>query len=131
MRKLKKHNTGILLILFGILLSSTGLFAQERSGHRPPPPIMIPDSLRIEEMVNELATVLKLTDEQKEKVSKLHTAHFKEVDKLMKQERGNREANREKMNNFMNEFDNKIEALLTDAQKTEFKKFIKRRRRDH
>jgi len=86
---------------------------------------MLPDSTHIKQMVEELATSLSLSAEQKEKVSELHFSHFKQVKAMIKKDKADREKHRTAMDALRKEFENQVKAELNNKQKTEFEKFIK------
>jgi len=114
----------LLALIFGIFLVSGNLLAQPPSDQHPP---VLPDSTDILQMVDELATTLSLSREQKKVISELHFAHFKEVKELMENHKATRGKEREVMDRLIKEFEDQVTAMLTDAQKAEFEKFIKNR----
>jgi len=124
MKKHKKYEAGFLLLISGIFLMSTNLFAQNRPDHRPP---ALPDSTRIVEMIDKLGESLVLTGEQKEKIAELHFAHFAEVKELMEKTKSNRENHRREMDAIREQFEDEVKALLSDKQQAEFEKFMKNR----
>ncbi len=81
--KLRKTTNRIPSLIIGFLIIAGNLNAQQRQRSEQHPP-MLPDSSRIVQMVDEMATSLALTAEQKTKVSELHLDHFAEAKKMMK-----------------------------------------------
>ncbi|HAB51623.1 MAG: hypothetical protein A2315_06855 [Ignavibacteria bacterium RIFOXYB2_FULL_35_12] len=121
-----KLNIRILALVSGIFLLSANILAQpDQRPHQPPTP---PDSTRIVKMVNELSTALSLSKDQKEKITRLHFAHFQEAGELMKKDKAIHENNRAKMDALRKEFDEQVEALLNNDQKKKFEEFFKEHR---
>jgi hypothetical protein len=96
-----------------------------RGGDRPP---ALPDSTQIVQIVVEMAEALSLSDEQKDKISDLHFAHFAEAEKIMSKAAGDREDQRGKMDSLRDDFEKKVKAELNDEQKAKFEKMAKNRR---
>ena len=120
-------NYRFLSLILGMLLIAGNLFAQpqQRGGMQGPPPL--PDSVQIVKMVDELATAISLSDEQKKQVSELHFAHFEEAKELMEENKSDRENHRQAMDDLRQEFDEQVKELLTEKQLKDFEKFIKNR----
>lgn len=94
--------------------------------NRPHQP-MVPDSAQTIEMVDELATALSLTEDEKEAVLELHFLHFAKVKELMEQTSGDRKSHREQMDALRSEFQKEIKALLNEEQFEKFEEFMKKR----
>lgn len=95
-------------ILFVALVAMLGLQsadAQRKGGNTRTP----------EQMVEKLDEKLNLTDEQEKQITTLYTDFFKQ------------ELSREERRTAMQELNKKIEALLTDEQKTAFEQMKKER----
>ena len=94
-------------ILFLALVALLGVHtadAQRKGGTRTP-----------EQIVENLDKKLNLTDEQEKQITTLYTDFFKQ------------ELSREERRTAMQELNKKIEALLTDEQKTAFEQMKKER----
>lgn len=109
-------------LLLALLLGATTIFAQPR-GKSPQPPLL-PDEKQIEQMVEELAESVQLTDSQKSEVLKLFKEHFETMGKMMKPDKGGGQQHREQMEKIRAEFEAKVKALLNDEQKKGFEKFM-------
>ena len=120
-------NNRFLSFTIVMLLITGNLFAQppQRGGMQGPPPL--PDSTQIVQMVDELATTISLSDDQKTQVSDLYFAHFEEARELMEEHEGDREGHREAMEDLREEFDDQVKDLLSKDQVEKFEKFIKNR----
>lgn len=123
MNRQQKIKSRILSLVMGSVLIAGSLFAQPAQNRNHPP--MLPDSSRIVQMVDELATNLSLTDKQKGDVSKICFAHFAEAEELMEEYKGDRENHREAMDDLRQEFEEQVKDFLTDEQKTKFEKSVK------
>jgi len=121
-RNIKNLKILIAVILFTILAGSL-VQAQQRGPQGPPP---LPTDEQIEEIVDELATVLSLTDYQTQQVSELYTAHFVEVKKQRDSNRSARETNREEMEQIKKSFEKEVKSLLTKEQQKQFDSFQKK-----
>ena len=126
MNRQKKIKSRMLSLVMGSLLIAGSLFAQPAQNRNHPP--MLPDSSGIVQMVDELATNLSLTDEQKVDVSKIYFAHFVEAEELMEEHKGDRENHRKAMDDLRQEFEEQVKDLLTDEQKIKFEKSVKNNR---
>ncbi len=113
------------LVLFIVTLCQPVL-AQDQPpmppGGRGP---MMPDSAQIVQMVDELAGKLTLSAEQKEKVLKIHQAHYAEMKKLRSDESMDREARREKMRGMRDKMSEQIKALLNADQLKIYDEYLK------
>lgn len=74
-----------------------------------------------------LAERLKLDDEQKTKVSAIYVEQSKAQAKAMESAAGDREAMRANMEKMTAETNKKIEAVLNDTQKKDFKAYLEER----
>ncbi|NQV36472.1 MAG: hypothetical protein HQ509_00515 [Candidatus Marinimicrobia bacterium] len=92
---------------------------------------MLPDSKQIVQMVDELATALSLTEEQKTKVSEMHFAHFEEAKDQMEKSKTSRNNDRHAMDALRKEFEEQVKAVLNDEQKKQFETFIKNHGPEH
>ena len=108
------------LITLSILFFANVVTAQQRPG-----PPEIPDSNKIVQMVNHLASDLALTKEQKAKILKMHLGHFKEVKKALKEFKGNMDQQKEKMDAKRDKFQKGIKSILTAEQVKKYEKFLK------
>jgi hypothetical protein len=116
----KKISFNVVLLLTSLLLFTSSVFAQhgERKGQGPPP---IPNETQINKMVDDLASELSLSAEQKTEILLLYTEHFAEVKSSMD---GNRK-NREEMEASRSNFESKVKTLLNENQKELFDKLQK------
>ncbi len=121
----KKYKIRIIFLISGILMLYANLYGQQRPEHRPP---LLPDSVHIVKMVDEMAKALTLTRGQKEQVAELHFSHFKQAKEMMKKNKESREAERRVMDSLRKEFEEQLKALMNDKQKTDFEKFMKKPR---
>jgi Spy/CpxP family protein refolding chaperone len=110
------------IILLGIILGAGQLQAQPGRGP------MLPDSTQIVQITEDLAKAIKLTPEQKQKVTAIHFAHFEELKKLLEKNQDNRDAMRKAGRELREKMDTEIKALLNDEQKQGFEKFVAERR---
>ncbi len=114
--------------LLGVLVLALGqpVLSQDQPpmppGGRGP---MMPDSAQIVQMVDELAGKLTLTVQQKEKVLKIHQAHYAEMKKLRSDESMDREARREKMRGMRDKMSEQIKALLNEDQAKIYDEYLK------
>lgn len=121
MCKLVRFNNSIFIALIGVLLISCNLIAQPQDEQHPP---LLPDSNKIVQMVDELATALSLNEEQRTQVSELHFTHFKEAGELMEKNKAQGEKGREVMDALRKDFEEQVKALLSDEQKVQFETFL-------
>lgn len=73
MNKILKISSSLWSLLFCVFLIWNRSQAQPGQPQQPP---MLPDSSQIVQMVDELAKAVSLSEQQKEKVLKLHLEHF-------------------------------------------------------
>ena len=125
MKTQKTFKNRIFITAAMVILFSVNMFAQQEQKPQRPPPF--PDSARIAQMVDELATALSLSDTQKEKIAELHFDHFAEAKVQMELGKDDRENNREKMDALRKDFEEQMQALLTDDQKIKLNEFMKNR----
>lgn len=83
--------------------------------------------MSIDDRVKHLTEQLSLTDDQKDSVKIIYEASDKQRNEIFAARGGDRGAMREQMKKIMSEADEKIEALLTDEQKTAYDKIKKER----
>lgn len=84
---------------------------------------------RAKRNTDQLAEKLKLTEDQKTKVLAIYTAQNAEMTKAREGAGGDMSGMREKMTKMMGETNTKIEAVLTDEQKTTFKAYLEERKK--
>ena len=107
------------LVLFIYINSSN---AQNRSQQGPPP---IPDKSSVEKIVNNLATELELSKDQKEKVSDLYTEHFDTARQMVEESKvTGKKPNRNTMESLKSDFESDVKAVLTKEQQKEFKQYM-------
>lgn len=121
MKKVFKISVAVMLFVQVLTLPA---LAQER----PPHPPMLPDSVRIEKMVDELARELSLSAAQKQKIRDLHFAHFAKVKAMLEK---NREEQRKRMEVSRKEFEKQITSELSKKQAEEFVRFTETHRGPH
>ncbi|OGV26647.1 MAG: hypothetical protein A3J84_03905 [Ignavibacteria bacterium RIFOXYA2_FULL_37_17] len=100
-----------ILFLFGFTAQS---FSQGMGGMNP--------QERIKQQLKTYKERLKLTDAQFKKVDTILNNQMNEIQKLRDNSGGDRESMREGMMSLREKTNKKIEALLNDTQKAEFKK---------
>jgi Spy/CpxP family protein refolding chaperone len=112
--KIHKLSLGVALALGSLLVCTSAAFAQDSNANTPKRERRGPPT--VEQRVDRMATELKLTDDQKSKV----TALFEEDAKKMKELRGDknltREEQREKFRAMRTESENKLKQILTPEQ---------------
>ncbi|MCJ8211172.1 hypothetical protein MUY27_15740 [Mucilaginibacter sp. RS28] len=81
-----------------------------------------------EDRVKQLQTALKLTDDQSAKVLALYQAQGKKMDSLRNAANGDFQSMRPAMQAMNQETNTKLMALLTDDQKTAYKKMMEEMR---
>ena len=127
MNKLSKIITiAVSLVLFAFLTSNL-LQAQPRQERRGPMP---PDSTQIVKMVDELAKAVSLSEQQKEKVLKLHFEHFNQAKAEMGKERKNHEEMRKAHDEMRTKFEKQIKTVLNEKQQAKFEKYLKQQRKE-
>lgn len=111
-----KHRT-MLLFVAALLLCMTAMQASAQRGMMMSP----------EERTKQLTDSLALNKEQSEKVLKVYQDTDKKRREMFEAGSQDRESRRESMRTLMNETNKKIEALLTEKQKTKFQDMMARR----
>lgn len=76
-----------------------------------------------EDQTKQLASTLKLTDDQSAKVLAIYQAQGKKMDSLRTAANGDFQSMRPAMQSMREDTNNKINALLTDDQKAAYKKY--------
>lgn len=111
------------LLLISLLILAVTAFAQPRRPQHHPP--RLPDAKEIAGMVDELATTLQLTEDQKEEINKLFCEHFDEVKKRREDKKSSPENHRQEMDQLKAKFEAKVKALLDEEQQAGFDRFMK------
>lgn len=114
-------------IAVGIFLS-TFAYAQQGPGSERGSRNMPPEE-RVAKMVAHMSEKLSLSDEQQEKFTAIHLAHFEESRKLMA-EAENREEAREIRTAQMLALENELAAVLSDTQMVQYNE-MKEKRQAH
>jgi len=129
MNKISKISLSVCSILFCVFLMTSHSQAQPGQQHHPP---MLPDSSRIVQIVDELAKAVSLSEQQKEKIMKLHFEHFNQAKNMMEKEQKHHEDMKKAHDDLREKFEKKIKALLNEKQQAGFEEFLKRQheRRD-
>ena len=118
----KRIKTVILLALV-LSMKSALVLAQPREGHQDPPPV--PDAIETNKMVTVLASELSLTQEQKDKLNTLFTAHFKVVKEKLYTEKIATEKHHREMEKLRTDFESQINRILKPEQQKKFIEFQK------
>lgn len=84
----------------------------------------------IKERVNALKERLKLNDDQTKKVEAIYEEMRAEMEKARNNSSGDRETMMSEMMKLREKTNTKIEEILTDEQKTEYKKYLEERRKE-
>lgn len=125
MSKLPKTITTIFtLMLFIFFVSNTLQARPARGGGQGKGPRM-PDSDQIEQMVDDLAEAILLSEQQQTDVLKLYTDHFDEMKTAMESGQKDHEAMRQQHEEMREELETDIKALLTEEQQGQFDEFMK------
>ncbi len=126
MKLMVKKIAVIFPITLGLLLMADTAGAQD---HRPKAPKRLPDSARVEGMIEHLSQELKLSPEQKAEIAKLHHEHFNQVREMMKRRKKQQQSHKGKMDSLINvpevgKMFEKVnnESNSTDEQKEDFLK---------
>jgi len=80
MNKTSKISISVFSLLFYAFLITN--HSQAQPGQQPRPP-MLPDSIQIVQMVDELVNAVSLSEQHKEKVLKIHFEHFNQAKNMM------------------------------------------------
>jgi Spy/CpxP family protein refolding chaperone len=120
-----KRNKSMKQVFFFSLLLIVPIFAMSQPGpgkrhHDGPPCIQRDDSCRKACMDDKLAKELSLTEEQKQKLSKIHAAHYNEMKALRETDSINFANSRELHQKLRAEMEKEIKQILTDEQKAKF-----------
>lgn len=99
-----------------------GSGGQQRSQQGPPE---IPSDDEIEEMVENLASEILLSDEQESKVLELYKEHFETIEDKTKSGR----PDRDEMETLKEDFEDAINAVLTKDQQELFTEYQKKNRK--
>jgi len=105
----------ISLIALAFMIAASALMAQPK----PPSP---------EDQAAHLKEKLGLNDDQTAKVESILKASHEKMEAQMEASKESREADREAFKKMMDETNDKIMSVLTDEQKTEYKKFMEERK---
>ncbi|MEE1885963.1 hypothetical protein [Pedobacter flavus] len=111
-----------LLFICALLLGTISMANAQGGGRQ-----MATPEERAKRSTDMLVERLKLNDDQKASVTKIYLEQSKAQSTLMQEAAGDREAMRSKMEKMTTEVNAKIEALLTDAQKKDFKAYLEER----
>lgn len=111
-----------LLFICALLLGAISMANAQGGGRQMGTP-----EERAKRSTDMLVERLKLNDDQKASVTKIYLEQSKAQSTLMQEAAGDREAMRSKMEKMTTEVNAKIEALLTDAQKKDFKAYLEER----
>ncbi|MGQ1947482.1 hypothetical protein ACT3CD_10345 [Geofilum sp. OHC36d9] len=120
MKTMKSVLTIAFLVICSLGFAQPGGGGQQGPQQGPPP---VPNARQIEKMVNSLAEDLSLSDTQKEQVSAIYTAHFKTVKEKLS---GNDRPERSEMEALDKKLEEKVSALLTKAQTSQYKTWLKK-----
>jgi hypothetical protein len=91
----------------------------------------MPDSCRAKCMIDDLSKVISLSDVQKQKISEIHAAHFKQMKDEHEQDSICMARNWEKHQQMRTEMDNEVKQILTDDQKTKYDAYMAEKRVPH
>ncbi|MEJ2536126.1 MAG: Spy/CpxP family protein refolding chaperone [Calditrichia bacterium] len=80
--------------------------------------------------ISELKERLNLTDAQVAQIEPILTSTREQMHELRENRSGDRQQMRSRMQSIMQERDKKIEAILTESQKQEYRKYIQERRQE-
>jgi Spy/CpxP family protein refolding chaperone len=114
------------LMLIALMIMPVSRVSAQRHQH-PGPPRGVPDSAQVVRMVDHLAQDLSLSNDQKEKITKLQLAHFAKMKDEMEKKGQEKEQNREEMEELRNDFQEQMLQVLNDEQKAKFKELQKKR----
>ncbi len=112
-------------MICGLMLGIAG-FAQAQQGGGQGRGVMM---MKPEERVKQLDEKLKLSDDQKTKLTTVFTEQAEAMKKMREEMQGaDRDAMREKMQKFRADNDTKVSAVLTDDQKKTYEAWQKEQR---
>jgi len=115
------------MIAFAIL-GITAMNTQAQPGDKPHHGHGMPDSCHIQKMVDDLAVVLVLTDQQKQQITTISYAHMQEVKALHEKDKNNCEGNKEAHDQLRQKMDTDIKAVLNKDQQAKYDEFMKEKR---
>jgi TolA-binding protein len=111
-----------LLMICGLMLGIAGFAQAQQGGGRGM-------MMKPEERVKLLDEKLKLSDDQKTKLTTVFTEQAEDMKKMREEMQGaDRDAMREKMQKFRTENDTKVSAVLNDDQKKTYEAWQKEQR---
>lgn len=125
--KQKMKTIGMILttMILMMLLSEKAPAQAPRGSHHPP---MLPDSTHVVQMVDQMATELSLSNEQKGTLVKMNLEHFKKVRAVVAKDKAEREATHEKLEAMRKQLEDQMASVMNDNQKEQLKKFLKEHR---
>jgi len=114
-----------LLMICGLMLGIAGFAQAQQGGGQGRGGMM----MKPEERVKQLDEKLKLSDDQKTKLTTVFTEQAEAMKKMREEMQGaDRDAMREKMQKFRADNDTKVSAVLTDDQKKTYEAWQKEQR---
>ncbi|TCO20656.1 hypothetical protein EV200_10896 [Pedobacter psychrotolerans] len=114
-----------LLMICGLMLGIAGFTQAQQGGGQGRGGMM----MKPEERVKQLDEKLKLSDDQKTKLTTVFTEQAEAMKKMREDMQGaDRDAMREKMQKFRADNDTKVSAVLTDDQKKTYEAWQKEQR---
>lgn len=114
-----------LLMICGLMLGIAGFAQAQQGGGQGRGGMM----MKPEERVRQLDEKLKLSDDQKTKLTTVFTEQAEAMKKMREEMQGaDRDAMREKMQKFRADNDTKVSAVLTDDQKKTYEAWQKEQR---
>ncbi len=116
----------VMILLTGISIAN--LQAQNRKPHFRHE---LPDSARMDKMMDHLSSELKLTDDQMAAIANSFHQHFKAVETVRERHAESREQERQEIEKLKESLDGAVIAVLTPEQQEQFKEFQKNRRPQH
>jgi hypothetical protein len=108
-----------ILVLMGLVLVATGLFAQPPAPPAGKGPRIAPEKMA-ERRTDHLKKALKLTDEQTGKIQPIILKGAQQGQKIVEEKKGDRKAIAEAMKTNMEATDKEISAVLTADQQKKF-----------
>ena len=109
----------IAVTLIAALLMSGTIFGQPKG--KPP---RLPDSEKIEIMVNKLASEISLSQDQKSEILNLYESHFNELKEKKEQAKEDKKLEREKMDQHREAFKEEVKSLLSEEQQDKIDEFM-------
>ncbi|GGE67109.1 hypothetical protein GCM10011413_37160 [Pedobacter psychrotolerans] len=121
----KNNEMKKLLMICGLMLGIAGFTQAQQGGGQGRGGMM----MKPEERVKQLDEKLKLSDDQKTKLTTVFTEQAEAMKKMREDMQGaDRDAMREKMQKFRADNDTKVSAVLTDDQKKTYEAWQKEQR---